>query len=49
MAAMTQKALLTAFVAALLVGGLSVPGISPADLITSALTTVTEALDGTGH
>lgn len=44
---MTQKALLTAFVAVLLVGGLSVTGISPADLINSALMTVTPILGGT--
>lgn len=45
---MTQKALLTAFVAVLLVGGLSVAGVSPADLINSALTTVTPVLARTG-
>lgn len=43
---MTQKALLTAFVAVLLAGGLSLSGISPADLINSALMTVTPVLGG---
>lgn len=41
---MVQKALLTAFVAVLLVGGMSVTGTSPADLINSALMTVTPLL-----
>jgi hypothetical protein len=44
---MAQKALLTAFVAVLLVGGLSATGISPADLINSALMTITPVLAGT--
>lgn len=49
MMAMMQKALLTSFVAALLVGGVGATGVDPTDLIVSAFTTVTHALASTQH